>query len=130
MLLSILGCALLVWLFIWLPGWIKPSLERSRIRTARVERGAVEASITASGTVVPEFEQVMASPIGSRVVRILERPGALLVKGQPIVELDLSQAQLKVEKLGEQLALKQNQQERAGWWNWDGRLRYARNAGR
>lgn len=110
MVLSLLGCALLICLFIWLPGWIKPSLNRSRIRTARVEWGEVEASITASGTVVPEFEQVIVSPIPTRVVAVLERPGTLLKKGQPIVELDLSESQLAVEKLTEEVALKQNRQ--------------------
>jgi len=107
-----LGLALLAGLFVYLPGWIRPSLDRERIRTARVEVGLVEATITASGTVVPEFEQLISSPIPSRVVRILERPGALLKKGQSIVELDLSQARLAVEKLGEELALKDNQQAR------------------
>ncbi len=105
-----LGLSLLAGVFVYLPGWIRPALDRDRIRTARVEVGAVEATITASGTVVPEFEQLLSSPISSRVVRVLERPGALLEKGQPIVELDLSQAMLAVEKLGEERALKENQQ--------------------
>ena len=112
--LSLLGCALLVWLFVWLPGWIRPSLKRERIRTARVEWGEVEASITASGTVVPEFERVIVSPVSTRMVAVLERPGALLKKGQPIVELDLSESRLAVEKLTEQLALKRNRQTQLG----------------
>ena len=109
-----LGGAFLVYLFLWLPGWIRPSLEHSRIRAAQVEWGAVEASITAAGTVVPEFEQVMVSPTNTRVVRILERPGTLLSKGQPIMELDLNKLQLAVEKLTEQLALKKNRQAQLG----------------
>ena len=36
---SLLGLALLIWIFVWLPGWIRPSLDRSRIRTAKVEWG-------------------------------------------------------------------------------------------
>ena len=109
---AVLGLALLLGLLICLPGWIKPSLDKERIRTARVEVGLVEATITASGIVIPEFEQLLSSPIPSRVVRVLERPGALLKKGQPIVELDLSQVVLAVEKLGEELALKDNQHVR------------------
>ena len=107
---SLLGLAVLTWIFVWLPGWIKPSLDRSRIRTARVEREAVEATIAASGTVVPEFEQIVFSPIATRLVAILEKPGAVLKKGQRIVELDLSEAQLGVERLSEELALKKNRQ--------------------
>lgn len=91
-----------------LPGWVAPALDRQRLRTARVEVGPVEATITASGTVVPEFEQVISSPIASRVLRIVETAGAVLVAGQPIVELDLSEAELAVARLGEQLALKRS----------------------
>jgi len=105
---SLLGLALLIWIFVWLPGWIRPSLDRSRIRTAKVEWGVVEATITASGTVVPEFEQIIFSPIPTRLVAIIEKPGAVLRQGQRFVELDLSEARLKVEKLGEELALKEN----------------------
>ncbi|MBT5056740.1 MAG: HlyD family efflux transporter periplasmic adaptor subunit [Gemmatimonadetes bacterium] len=94
----------------WLPGWVRPSLDRQQIRTARVEWGQVQSTITASGTVVPEFEQVIASPIDSRVMAIRQRPGALLTVGQPIVELDLSASELVVERLTEEIALKQNQQ--------------------
>jgi HlyD family secretion protein len=108
--LSLMGGALAAWVFVCLPGWVRPALRRSHIRTARVEWGPVEAGITASGTVVPQFEQVISSPISSRVVAVLERPGAVLAKGQPIVELDLSQARLEVEKLGERVALTFNQQ--------------------
>jgi len=35
---------------------------------------------------------VLASPVDARVLRVLERPGAHLTAGQPILELDVSQA--------------------------------------
>lgn len=112
-LIGLLAVAVLSAIFIFGPGWIKPSLSRTRIRTARVETGPVEASITATGTVVPEFEQVLSSPIDARVVKILKRPGAVLAKGEPIVTLDVSQSVLAVEKLNQQIEIKQNQQAKA-----------------
>jgi HlyD family secretion protein len=112
-LIGLLSAAILSAIFIFGPGWIKPSISRNRIRTARVETGPVEASITASGTVVPEFEQVLSSPMDARVVKILKRPGAALAKGEPIVTLDVSQSVLAVEKLNQQIEIKQNQQAKA-----------------
>ena len=82
---------------IWAPGWIAPSVSRNRTRTAIVDAGPVEATITASGVVVPEFEQVLSSPIDTRVVKILSRPGAFLKKGQPILDLDVSESLLSFE---------------------------------
>jgi HlyD family secretion protein len=93
--------------------WLRPSISRSRVRTARVDRGPVEAAITASGTVEPEFEQVLSSPIDSRVLRILKRPGDLLARGDAILMLDTAQPVLDLDKIGQDLALKRNQQARA-----------------
>lgn len=102
----------LVALFVWGPGWISPSIARTRIRTARVDAGPIEAVISASGTVLPEIEEVVSSPVDARVLRILQRPGASLEPGQPIVELDTSESSLAVERLAQSLALKENQQEK------------------
>ena len=95
---------------VWLPGWIRPSVSRARIRTAIVTAGPVEAVIMASGTVVPEVERVLSSPLDARVLRLLERPGAHLKKGDPVVELDVSESVLALEKLVKDLKIKDNQQ--------------------
>lgn len=107
-----IALAVLTAIFLWLPGWISPSLNRNRIRTAKVDRGPIEATITASGTVVPEFEQVIPSPIETRVLKILQSPGAHLKKGDPILELDVSATTLALEKLNDQIMLKENEQKR------------------
>jgi HlyD family secretion protein len=108
----VIGAAALVTVFVEGPDWIRPAVRRSRIRTAVVDRGAIEATVSASGTVVPEIEQVIASPVDARVLRILRRPGASLRKGDPIVALDVSESVLAVERLAQGLALKENEQAR------------------
>lgn len=99
--------------FIWGPSLLKTTIARTQIRTARVDAGPLESQITASGKVVPEFEQVLSSPVNARVLKILKRPGAILAKGEPILELDLNESQLAIEKLNQQIELKQNQQAKA-----------------
>jgi len=95
-----------------LPGWLRPSIARERLRTARVERGTVEASFTAAGLVVPAFEKVLSSPVEARVLRLLKRPGDRVRSGEPLVELDLGELRLEGERLDEQLAQKRNDGER------------------
>jgi HlyD family secretion protein len=92
-------------------GWIRPSVNRSEIRTAIVERGMIEATITASGTVVPLYEHVVSSPIDTRVTRILKTPGDSLGAGEPIVELDASESRLALERLDDRVALKKVERE-------------------
>jgi HlyD family secretion protein len=96
--------------FNWGPRLIKPSITRARIRTAHVDTGRIEASITASGNVLPEFEQVISSPVNARVLKILKRPGAVLARGEAIMQLDLNESLLSIEKLKQQIELKRNQQ--------------------
>jgi len=105
--------ALVAAVFVWGPRLIKPTVARARIRTAKVDAGPMEAQITASGIVTPEFEQVISSPVNARVLKILKRPGATLVKGEPILELDLNESRLAIEKLKQQIELKRNQQSKA-----------------
>jgi HlyD family secretion protein len=107
---ALLAVSLVAAGFIYAPRLMKPSINRARIRTAKVDSGVMEATISASGIVVPEFEQVISSPINARVTRILKRAGDHLKRGEPILELDVSESVLAVEKVNQQIALKQNQQ--------------------
>lgn len=93
--------------------WLEPSVDRSEIIVAEVERGDLELSIDAGGTVVPAYEKVISSPIDTRVVRILRQPGETVEKGDEILELDTSSTRLEMERLGEQLARKRSELERA-----------------
>jgi HlyD family secretion protein len=104
--------AAVVAVLVLLPGWLRPSIDRDRIRTGRVERATVEASFTASGLVVPAFEKVLSSPVEARVLRLLKRPGDPVSTGEPVVELDLGTLRLEGERQAENLAQKRNDAER------------------
>jgi HlyD family secretion protein len=79
--------------------WLRPSVRRSDLQIARVERGAIDATLTASGTVIPENETVISSPVEARTLRIQHRAGDLLHRGDAILTLDTSATRLDVEKL-------------------------------
>lgn len=89
-------------------GWLHPSVRRDQVRTARVERGDVSATLDASGLVVPGFEQILTAPLSTRVLSILMTPGAEARPGQPVVLLDDKDARREVARLEEQIALKRN----------------------
>lgn len=94
--------------FVALSAWMRPTLNQNRIRTAVVERGPVEATISASGLVVPGFEQVISSPIHAQILAINQQPGATLEAGTPIVELDVSTLTEALDDLEDQIAIQEN----------------------
>ena len=84
---------------VWAIGWLEPTLRRSDVRIGRVELGAIEAVITGSGMIRPASEQVVSSPIETRVIRVLRQPGAILSRGDAILELDVGASRLRLEQL-------------------------------
>lgn len=103
--------ALGVVLFVLLPGWLRPSVDRSRLRTATVDRGPVEGTVEASGTVVPAFEKALSSPVEARVERILARPGDQVAPGEEIVELDTAASRTELQRLADLMAQKRAERE-------------------
>ena len=84
------------------------SLSATKFRTALAEAGNIENTITASGEVVPEFEQVITSSIQAAVQEVLIPVGSTVKPNQPILLLNKEFALLKKEKLDDELALKKN----------------------
>jgi len=95
-----------------LPGWLRPSVERSRLRLGRVEIGDVEATLDAAGLVVPAAERSLVAPFDSRVLRVLKRAGETVRAGEPIVELDTASARLDLSRLVDRLAAQESETTR------------------
>lgn len=107
---TVVGATLLA--FNYGPSLLRPSVSRSRVRIEKVDRGPVEASITASGTVTPDLEEVISSPVDARVTRILKRAGDPIKAGEAILDLDLSEPTLAFGRIDRDVELKRNDQRR------------------
>jgi HlyD family secretion protein len=110
--LAVAAVALLAAGYAWAPSLLRPSVQRARLRTAVVDEGAVESSLTGSGVVKPAAEQVLVSPVDARVLRIVHAAGDRVAAGEPLVELDLSATRLDTEKQARAVALQENAQAR------------------
>jgi HlyD family secretion protein len=87
---------------------LKASVRRDMIRTAFAERGPILATITASGIVIPEYEQSITSPIQSKIERVYHKAGERIQTGEPILELDREFILLTYNQLSDELELKKN----------------------
>src|SRR5689334_17809103 len=84
----LLAAAAIIFSFAATVQWLRPSIRQSDVQIARVDRGTVEATLPASGVVIPAVEQIVPSPIDARVLRIERRAGDHVRVGDPIVTLD------------------------------------------
>src|SRR5688572_30827922 len=82
-----------------LPGWPRPTPDRTRIRPPNGTTGSLAAVASAAGTVVPAVGRVLSSPVDARLLRLLKRPGAPVTAGEPVAELDLSDSRLAIERI-------------------------------
>ncbi|WPU92302.1 HlyD family efflux transporter periplasmic adaptor subunit [Mucilaginibacter sabulilitoris] len=105
-LITIAGLILAVWV---LRGYIKSSIDKAEITTAQVEIGNIENTINATGEVLPEFEEIITSPINASIKNALMDAGNKVNTGQSIITLDKSATQTEYEKLKFQLESKRNE---------------------
>lgn len=105
----LLAVAVIIAALVWLLRLtVTSSIKKSEFTTAVVEKGDIENTITASGEVVPEFEEVIASPINASIQKVALDAGSHVEAGQSVLTLDKSAAQMELEKLTFQLESKRN----------------------
>ncbi|MEL6656680.1 MAG: HlyD family efflux transporter periplasmic adaptor subunit [Bacteroidota bacterium] len=100
--------ALLVLGFWAFRSWLSPSAKARDFRMATIERGALESTIAATGTVTPSFEQQLNAPIATQVKTVHLRSGTEVERGDLILELDKSFLLLDVAARRGQLDLRKN----------------------
>jgi HlyD family secretion protein len=103
-----LGGVLFLSALIFLRHIIQPSISMDDFYTGTATIGNIEASVSASGTVLPEFEEIKNSPIQSTIIKIHHNTGDKVLPGDTILSLDTKTTLLTLEKMNDQLSLKKN----------------------
>lgn len=83
------------------------SVRLADVTMGEVTVGTIEASVNSSGTVVPAFEEIITSPINSRIVEVYCRAGDSIETGTPLLRLDLQSAETEMRKLSDEMRMKQ-----------------------
>ncbi|HLL42838.1 MAG TPA: HlyD family efflux transporter periplasmic adaptor subunit [Segetibacter sp.] len=84
------------------------TIKKQDITTAVVELGTIENTISASGEILPEFEQVITSPINASIKSVAMDAGSTVKPGKSILSLDKQTSEMEFEKLKFQLEAKKN----------------------
>ena len=100
--------ALLVLAYLGVRKILSTNINLSEFRTTTVESGPVNQSVTASGIIIPSFEEVLTSPISGAIEKVHTLPGTAVEKGDELLQLDKEFTQLEYEQLKDQLTLREN----------------------
>lgn len=78
---------------------MRTGVKKKDLILSAVDKGTIEVSVSASGKVVPAFEEIITSPINSRIVEVYRRGGDSVDVGTPILKLDLQSTETEYNKL-------------------------------
>ena len=91
--------------------FMQSGVKRKDLIVSTVDKGTIEVSVSASGRVVPAFEEIINSPIHSRILEVYGKGGDSVEVGTPILKLDLQSTQTAYNKLLDEEQMKRYQLE-------------------
>ena len=83
-----------------------PSVSGDSIDVSTAVRGPLEISLGAVGSVVPFYEEIISSPISTKIVDVYRKSGERVHKGDTILQLDLSSAHVEFQTDLDDIAIK------------------------
>ena len=91
--------------------FMRSSVNRKDLVFSEVDTGIIEVSVSASGKVVPAFEEIINSPINTRIVEVYRKGGDSVDLGTPSLKLDLQSTETEYKKLLDEEQMKRYQLE-------------------
>lgn len=88
-----------VGLAIWGMAGMAPTINSRDITIGTADEGPLDISIAASGRIVPAYEEIINSPVETRVLKVYAQPGDSVKAGTPLLQLDLEQEETSLGKL-------------------------------
>lgn len=94
---------------------VEPSIDMKDVKVSTADRGTINSTISATGKVAPAFEEIINSPISTRIVEVYCKSGDSVNTGTPLLRLDLENAENELDKMLDEIAMKRHllEQQRA-----------------
>lgn len=83
----IVGLAIVVIIVV---NFLQGSISSKNVIIGTVDRGMIEVTVNASGKVIPLTEEIIVSPINSRILEVYKEAGDSVNKNEPILKLELA----------------------------------------
>ena len=93
----------------WLGTQMIPTLDRKALIISEVDRGTIDVSVSATGRIVPAFEEIIVSPISSKILEVYAHSGDSVDEGTPLLRLDLQSAEMDYAQALDEREIKRQQ---------------------
>jgi|GEM_PF-4100684 len=86
---------------------LRDSISLKNIQLSAIDKGTIEVTVSASGKVMPAFEETVIAPIESRIMKVNKRAGDSVDVGTPLLQLDLQSIETDYRKMLDELQMRQ-----------------------
>lgn len=107
----IIGTGVIIIVIVILMMSMRTSISHNDLLVSTVDNGTIETTVTGSGSVVPAFEEIINSPINTRIVEVYCKAGDSVDVGTPLLRLDLQSTETELNKLKDQIEMKRYELE-------------------
>lgn len=100
-----IGVAAAIGLWAAVTTMAEESVRLADIRLADVDTGDIDATVNGNGTIVAAFEEVIVSPVNSKILEVYHHSGDVVEEGTPLLRLDLAEASIREHAERDELAM-------------------------
>lgn len=86
-----------------------PAVKSNDLISGTVDEGPLEVTVSASGRIVPSYEEIINSPVETCILNVFAQPGDSVHKGMPLLELDLEEEEVALGKLRDDRTVKEQE---------------------
>ncbi len=91
---------------------MQSGVKASDLKICTADRGTIETSVNASGKVSPAFEEIINSPIATKIVEVYSKAGDSVSTGTPLLRLDLLSAETELKRIQDEREMKRYELEK------------------
>lgn len=85
---------------------LESSLNTSSLDIRTAELASLESSVSASGKIVPLYQQAIVSPVSTKIMEVYCEEGDSVSSGESLLRLDLQTAEMELRKLSDEVSMK------------------------
>ena len=90
---------------------LEGSISTKNMVVGSVDKGTIEITVNASGKVIPQTEEIIVSPINSRILEVYKNAGDSVSAGEPILKLELASIETEYKQKVDEKEMKEEENE-------------------